>query len=122
MKVTRKQFGTMPDGSVADLFTFTTEQGAEVCITNYGGAITSIKVPDKNGNLGDGVLGYETLDEYVRNPRYFGCLVGRHANRIGLGKFSLNGTDYQLAQNNGVNHLHGGPQGFDKRLWRAEEK
>jgi aldose 1-epimerase len=119
MKITSASFGTMPDGSEAKLFQLTNDGGMEVSITNYGGAITSIKVPDKNGVYGDVVLGYDSLDDYVKNPRYLGCLVGRHANRIGLGKFSLNGVDYQLAQNNGANHLHGGPKGFDKKLWQA---
>jgi len=111
----------MPDGIEVDLYTLTNEQGLEVSIITYGGAITSLKVPDRNGVLGDIVLGYETLDAYVGNPRYFGALIGRHANRIAAGKFSLNGVDYQLPQNNGVNHLHGGFDGFDKRVWSATE-
>ena len=120
MKITRKTFGATPDGEEVYLYTLT-NNGAELSITNYGGAVTSIKVPDRNGVLGDVVLGYETLDEYVRNPRYLGALIGRYANRIGCGKFSLNGVEYQLAQNNGPNHLHGGMKGFDKRVWRANE-
>lgn len=116
-----ESFGTMPDGREAKLYQLANERGMNVSITNYGGAITSIKVPDKHGVNGDVVLGYESLAEYVKNPRYLGCLVGRHANRIGLGRFSLNGVDYQLAQNNGANHLHGGPQGFDKKLWQVDE-
>src|SRR5689334_21083489 len=75
--------------------------------------------PDRTGVLGDIVLGYETLDEYIKNPRYFGALIGRFANRIAGGKFSLNGEAYQLAQNNGHNHLHGGVKGFDKRVWNS---
>ena len=112
----------MPDGADVYLYTLTNDLGLEVAIINYGGAITSLKVPDRKGTLGDIVLGFETLDEYVRNPRYFGALIGRHANRIGLGKFSLNGVEYQLDQNNGVNHLHGGFRGFDKRVWNATEE
>jgi aldose 1-epimerase len=111
----------MRDGVEVDLYTLTNDQGVEVSIITYGGAITSFKVPDRAGVLGDIVLGYETLDDYVRNPRYFGALIGRHANRIGMGKFSLNGVEYQLPQNNGVNHLHGGFNGFDKRVWEASE-
>lgn len=111
----------MPDGVEVDLYTLTNDQGLEVSIITYGGAITSLKVPDRNGVLGDIVLGYETLDDYVGNPRYFGALIGRHANRIGRGKFSLNGVEYQLPQNNGVNHLHGGFNGFDKRVWDASD-
>jgi aldose 1-epimerase len=111
----------MPDGVEVYLYTLTNDQGVEVSIITYGGAITSLEVPDRNGVLGDIVLGYETLDDYVRNPRYFGALIGRHANRIGMGKFSLNGVEYQLPQNNGVNHLHGGFNGFDKRVWDASD-
>lgn len=108
-------------GEEVCLFTLTNQHGVEVSIMNYGGAITSLKVPDRNGRFGDIVLGYDTLEEYVRNPRYLGALIGRHANRIALGKFSLNGVDYQLEQNNGANHLHGGFNGFDKRVWKATE-
>jgi aldose 1-epimerase len=121
LNITSKAFGTTPDGRSVDLFTLSNNRALEVSITNYGGAITSIKVPDRSGNIGDVLLGYETLDEYVRNPRYFGCLVGRHANRMGQGRFTLNGEPYQLAQNNGINHLHGGNKGFDKVVWTAKE-
>jgi aldose 1-epimerase len=97
------------------------QSGLEVSISNYGGAITSLKTPDRHGNFGDIVLGFETRDEYVRNPRYFGALIGRHANRIARGKFSLDGVEYQLPCNNGANHLHGGFKGFDKRVWDVSE-
>jgi aldose 1-epimerase len=122
VKITRKIFGTAPDGEEVYLYTLMNNQGVEVSITNYGGAVTSIRVPDRNGDFGDVVLGYETLDEYVRNPRYLGALIGRCANRIGRGKISLSGVEYQLAQNNGPNHLHGGVKGFDKRVWKAKER
>ncbi|HSE19596.1 MAG TPA: aldose epimerase family protein [Pyrinomonadaceae bacterium] len=102
-------------------YTITNDRGLEVSITTYGGAITSLKTPDRHGNLGDIVLGFETRDDYVRNPRYFGALIGRHANRIARGKFSLNGVEYQLPCNNGANHLHGGFKGFDKRVWNVSE-
>jgi aldose 1-epimerase len=121
VKITKKYFGTLDDGAEVFLYTLTNQLGLEVSITPFGGAITSLKVPDRKGVLGDIVLGYDRLDDYVRNPRYFGALIGRHANRIGNGKFSLNGIDYQLPQNNGANHLHGGFAGFDKRLWSAAE-
>lgn len=111
----------MVAGVKVELYTLSNQFGLEVSITNYGGAITSLKTADRNGAFADIVLGYETLDDYVRNPRYLGALIGRHANRIGKGKFSLNGVDYQLPQNNGVNHLHGGFKGFDKRVWSATE-
>jgi aldose 1-epimerase len=119
--VTRKHFGIGPDGEEVYLFTLANKNGVEVTITNFGGAITSIKAPDSNGVFADVVLGYDTLDEYVKNPRYLGALIGRYANRIARGKFSLNGIEYQLAQNNGANHLHGGNKGFDKRVWKAAE-
>lgn len=109
----------MADGQDVSLYTLTNERGFEVSITNYGGAVVSLLAPDRHGEFADVVLGYETLEEYVRNPRYFGGLIGRHANRIGLGRFSLNDHEYQLTQNNGVNHLHGGAKGFDKRVWTA---
>ncbi len=106
---------------VNKVYTLKNDSGFEVSITNYGGAITSLKTPDRYGHFGDIVLGFETLDEYVRNPRFFGALIGRHANRIGSGRFSLNGIDYQLSQNNGPNHLHGGFRGFDKHDWTVRE-
>ena len=121
MKITKRHFGTT-GGAEVYLYTLTNDLGLEATITNYGGAITSLYTGDRNGTLGDIVLGYETLDDYVKNPRYFGALIGRHANRIANGRFSLNGVDYQLGQNNGVNHLHGGFKGFDKRVWNATEE
>ena len=118
MGIVKRHFGNR-DGQDVSLYTLTTSGRLEVSITNFGGAVVSLKAPDRRGEFADVVLGYETLDEYVRNPRYFGGLIGRHANRIGLGRFSLNGVDYQLTQNNGANHLHGGAKGFDKRVWKA---
>jgi aldose 1-epimerase len=104
-----------------DGYTLKNNVGFEVSIIAYGGAITSLKTPDRNGTFANIVLGYETVDDYVRNPRYFGALIGRHANRIARGRFSLNGVEYQLPCNNGVNHLHGGFKGFDKRAWDVRE-
>lgn len=122
MKISKKHFGTLLDGAEVYLFTLTNPHGLEVSIINYGGAITSLKVPDRKGELGEIVLGHETLDEYERNQVYFGALIGRHANRIAQGKFSLHGVDYQLEQNDGPNHLHGGFKGFHKRVWNASEE
>jgi aldose 1-epimerase len=102
-------------------YTLRNDLGFEVTIITYGGAIVSFKVPDRNGVFGDIVLGFERLQEYVNNPLYFGALIGRYANRIARGRFSLNGLEYQLPCNNGVNHLHGGFKGFDKRVWNASE-
>jgi aldose 1-epimerase len=103
------------------VYTLKNESGFEVSITNYGGAITSLKAPDRHGNFADIVLGFDSLDDYARNTRYFGPLIGRHANRIARGRFSLDGVEYQLPCNNGPNHLHGGFKGFDKRVWTAHE-
>ena len=102
-------------------YTLTNSHGFEVSVTNYGGAVTSLKTPDRAGNFDEIVLGFATLDEYVQCPRYFGALIGRHANRIARGRFSLDGVEYQLPCNNGVNHLHGGFKGFDKRVWDVRE-
>ena len=120
MTITKTYFGTTA-GAEVFLYTLTNDRGLAVSIINYGGAVTSLKVPDRSGKLGDIVLGFEKLEEYVGNPRYFGALIGRHANRIAQGRFSLNGVEYQLPQNNGKNHLHGGFHGFDKRVWNAAE-
>jgi aldose 1-epimerase len=86
----------------------------------YGGIVRTLEVPDRDGNLGDIVLGYDSLDEYIENNPYFGALVGRYGNRIAKGKFTLDGVEYTLATNNGPNHLHGGVKGFDKVVWGAE--
>src|SRR5207248_3129551 len=90
-------------------------------ITNYGGIVVSLRVPDRAGKLDDVVLGFDTLDGYLAEPPppYFGALIGRYGNRIAKGRFTLNGTEYKLAQNNGENHLHGGIRGFDKVVWKA---
>lgn len=119
MHVNSRHFGVTPEGQRVSLYTLTNDRGFEASITNFGGALVSLKTPDRHGELADVALGYDTLEEYIENPRYVGGLIGRHANRIGLGMFSLNGTQYQLTQNNGVNHLHGGEKGFDKRVWEA---
>ncbi len=121
MNISTRHFGTA-DGQDVSLYTLTNDHGFEVAITNYGGAVVSLKAPDRDGSLADVVLGFETLEEYVQNPRYFGGLIGRHANRIGLGKFVLNGAEFQLTPNNGVNHLHGGAKGFDKRVWDVADQ
>ena len=113
-------FGTLPDGREATLYTLTNSSGMEVKITNYGGIITSIKVPDRDGNMGEVTLGYDSLDQYLAASPYFGCITGRFANRIAQGQFTLGEESYTLVANNGPNHLHGGTEGFDKKLWGAE--
>ena len=117
--VTQRPFGTAPNGQAVSLYTLTNRHGMVVKITNYGGIVTSMLVPDRNGKLGDVVLGYDNVAGYIKGSPYFGALVGRYANRIARGKFTLNGKTYTLAVNNGVNHLHGGKIGFDKKVWAA---
>ena len=108
------------DGEKVIQYTLTNPSGMVVKILNYGGTVTDIIVPDKNGKPGNVVLGYDSLAGYVQNGNpYFGCLVGRYANRIAHAKFTLDGKEYKLASNNGVNSLHGGLKGFDKRVWKA---
>jgi aldose 1-epimerase len=121
MTIEKEPFGKTKGGNVAHIYTLTNANGCEARITNYGGIVVSLKVPDQNGKLGDVVLGYETLDEYIKNNPYFGALIGRYGNRIAKGKFTLNGKEYPLAVNNGENHLHGGIVGFDKVVWAAKE-
>jgi aldose 1-epimerase len=118
---TKQPFGTTADGVSVHLFMLTNDQGMEVKIIDYGGIIASIVVPDRDGKLADVVHGHDTLEGYLYRSRYFGALCGRYANRIALGKFTLNGVEYSLAQNNGENHLHGGLKGFDKVVWVPKE-
>ncbi len=115
----KEPFGTAPDGKPVELYTLRNSAGIEARIMTYGGIIVSLKVPDKNGKLGDVVLGYDNLDSYVKNSPYFGALIGRYGNRIAKGHFTLDGKEYTLAINNGPNSLHGGLKGFDKRVWKA---
>ena len=117
--ITQKPFGVAPDGQPVTLYTLTSPSGMQVSIMNYGGIVQSLLAPDKTGKLGDIVLGYDSLDKYVANSPYFGAIVGRYANRIAKGRFTLDGKTYQLAINNGVNSLHGGKVGFDKVVWSA---
>ena len=102
------------------LYTLSNKNGTKVNITNYGGIIVSIEVPDRNGRFDDVVLGFDTLEDYLNRNPFFGCVVGRFANRIGKGRMCINGTGYQLALNNGENHLHGGLKGYDKVVWDSE--
>lgn len=120
MSVTKTTFGTLPDSTIADLYTLRNKNGMEVRITNYGGIITHWTAPDRGGVYEDVVLGFDTLARYVKSNPFFGALVGRYGNRIAKGKFSIDGNVYTLATNNGPNALHGGLKGFDKVLWKAE--
>lgn len=113
-------FGKLPDGREVKIYTITNSNGNTARITDYGAKLVSVIVPDKSGNLADVILGYDSLSQYLAGDLYFGATVGRYANRIAQGKFTLNGIDYQLALNNGVNHLHGGPGGYHSVLWKSE--
>lgn len=118
--VGRTPFGAMPDGAPVDLFTLTNPAGLEVRAISYGAVLVSIRTPDRTGRLADIVLGFDALDGYLTRSRYFGALVGRYGNRIANGRFTIDGRTFQLATNNGTNHLHGGVKGFDKVLWKGE--
>jgi aldose 1-epimerase len=112
----------LPSGDSVHVFTLTNANGIELRALDYGGLVISLKTPDKTGALGDIVLGYDHLDGYLKSTPYFGALVGRYANRIAKGRFTLDGVTHTLAVNNGVNALHGGITGFDKVLWHAEPR
>ena len=119
--VTRTETSTLVGGKPVEVFTLTNAAGAEVKAMTFGGIITSWRVPDRRGQLADIVLGYDDPAQYVKdNSPYFGAIVGRYGNRIAKARFTLDGRTYPLAANNGVNHLHGGVQGFDKVLWQGE--
>ena len=112
------EFGAV-DGQPVTLFTLTNASGASVGVIEYGGIVVSLNVPDRDGNLGDVVLGFDTLDAYLADNPYFGAITGRYANRIAGGKFEIDGTTFQLPVNNGPNSLHGGIKGFDKVIWKG---
>jgi aldose 1-epimerase len=118
--VKRAPFGQLPDGAAMEIFTLTNAGGMEVRTVPYGAIIVSIKVPDRDGRIDDVVLGFDALDGYAKGHPFFGAVVGRYGNRIAKGRFTLDGRAYQLATNDGPNHLHGGVRGFDKRVWNAE--
>jgi aldose 1-epimerase len=118
--VARETFGRMPDGTVVEALTLRNAHGIAVQVITYGGIIVSLETPDRNGQPADIVLGFDSLPPYLQDSPYFGAIVGRYANRIARGRFTLDGTTYALATNNGPNHLHGGVEGFDKVVWEAE--
>jgi aldose 1-epimerase len=122
----KESFGKTNDGQEVYLYTLTNQNGVTAKITNYGGIVTSLVTPDKNGQMGDVVLGFDAVsgyqsEAYMKSMPYFGAIIGRYGNRIAKGRFSLDGKEYTLATNNGENHLHGGIKGFDKVVWTAEE-
>ena len=120
MKIKKDVFGILADGADVALYTLVNDRGMKARITPYGGIIVSLTAPDRDGTMGDVVLGFDALQEYVEHNPFFGCLVGRFGNRIANGKFTLDGIEYVLAQNDGQNHLHGGLKGFDKKLWGSQ--
>lgn len=118
--ITEQAYGQTQDGQAVTEYTLTNARGSRVSIINFGGIITSLWVADKNGHFADVVLGFDSLEPYFENGPYFGALIGRCGNRLAQGKFTLDGENYALAINNGPNHLHGGVQGFDKKVWQAK--
>jgi aldose 1-epimerase len=118
--VERAPFGATDSGEPVELFTLTNSHGLEVRAITYGGIILSLKTPDRDGVLGDIVLGFEDLEPYLAGTPYFGAIIGRYGNRIAGGRFTLDGQTYTLTRNDGENHLHGGDRGFDKVVWAGE--
>jgi aldose 1-epimerase len=118
--VTKTVFGATPQGESVDLYTLINPNGMEVRAITFGGIITSIRVPDRTGKFDDVALGFDNLEAYLKNPPFFGAIIGRYGNRIAKGRFTLEGKAYTLAINNAPNHLHGGNRGFDKLVWKAE--
>lgn len=120
--VTKQSYGQTSTGESVNLYTLRNSKGVEAKITNYGGILVSLKVPDRNGKFDDVVLGFNDLESYLtKNDPYMGALIGRYGNRIAKGRFTLDGVEYKLAVNNGENHLHGGIKGFDKVVWTGRE-
>ena len=122
MTIDKKIWGHLPDGRPVHLFTLNNGNGGEVKISEFGGTLVSISVPDRQGHSGNVVLGFDNLERYLAGTPFFGVITGRYANRIKEGKFTLDGRTYPLAVNNGPNHLHGGLKGFDKQLWVGKER
>jgi aldose 1-epimerase len=119
MLISEKPFGQTASNEAVTLYTLKNAHGMEVQIMNYGAIITKIMVPDKNNKIEDVVLGFDTVEEYIKDSPYFGAIVGRYGNRIAAGKFNLDGKSYTLAAQNNGQHLHGGLKGFDKKVWKT---
>lgn len=117
--VTKAPYGKTADGAAVEIYTLRNSAGSEARIITYGGTVVSLKVPDREGKFGEVVLGLGSLADYESQKFFLGSLIGRYANRIAKGKFTLGGKTYTLATNNGENHLHGGVRGFDRVVWRA---
>jgi aldose 1-epimerase len=121
MKISSESFGFLPDKREAILFTLENKNGVKIKITNYGGTIISLEVPDKNGSLADVVLGLPEWKGWIENPYYFNCIVGRTCNRIGGARFIIDGKEYKVSANHGEVSLHGGFEGFHQKLWNAKK-
>jgi aldose 1-epimerase len=119
--VEKAEFGKLPDGTAIESFTLYNSRGASAKVITYGATLTELHVPDKNGKMGDVVLGFDNLEGYLGQHPFFGGTIGRYGNRIAKGKFTLDGKEYQLFLNNGLNSLHGGQVGFNRKVWKAEE-
>src|SRR6202047_633294 len=119
--IRKQSFGKTASGEAIDLYSLSNKKGMEVSITNFGATIVTLRVPDRDGKTADVVLGFDTLEGYESGKSYFGATVGRYANRIGGGTFSIDGKTYTLPKNNGNNTLHGGIVGFNKKVWKARE-
>ncbi len=120
MSITTKTFGKLNDGREVKAYVMTSKSGIEVTVLDMGGILQSIRMPDKNGKVADILCGYDTPQEYADNAGYYGALVGRYANRIGKGRFTIDGVEYKVGINDGNNSLHGGSFGFNKKFWNAE--
>ena len=121
LSVSVAPFGKMPDGQAVQIYHLKNANGMEVNVITYGGAVQSIMMPDKNGHVDDVALGFDNLDGYLHTDTFFGALIGRYANRIADGKFTLDGKTYTLPINNAPNTLHGGPEGFNTKVWAASK-
>ena len=115
----RESFGSTKGGEAVEIYTLRNRRGAEARVMTYGATLVSLKVPDRAGKFDDVLLGFDDLGTYETDTHYIGQVIGRYANRIAGGRFTLNGVEYKLAVNNGENHLHGGLRGFDKVVWKA---
>jgi aldose 1-epimerase len=119
--VKQESYGKMPDGTAVDKYTLTNTNGMQAAIITYGGALVSLMAPDKSGKMGDVVIAMDDLEGMRKQDNFFGALIGRYGNRIGKAQFVLDGQTYKLPVNNGPNTLHGGPEGFDKKVWTAKQ-
>jgi aldose 1-epimerase len=121
LTIKTEEFGKTADGETVNLYTIKNANGVELKVSEFGATLVSLKVPDRDGNFADIILGYDNLEGYINDATFQGVIAGRYANRIAKGKFTLDGNEYTLATNDGENHLHGGVEGFGKKVWKGEE-